>query len=177
METPNLNDPSCTDEKIAMWLPTLIKAHVKQLVQTSNKLAKRMSNNVKSAYHHQKWARGCDDQSTPSSKIRFALECGIPPWEFPCGFRNLSEANLSPIELTPPLPTPPQERRRSRYRPEPDTKILLHKVCAELVLVLKERFVMQNMAKIEACCQGEDFEKIEKLDWYDFSGCTKKYIM
>ena len=54
---------------------------------------------------------------------------------------------------------------------------MLEKACTELRIIRKERFVMQHMAKIEACCKGEtDFIKIEQLKWYDYSGCIKKYV-
>ena len=66
--------------------------------------------------------------------------------------------------------------RPSRRGENVPTEILLEIVSTRLKEVQKERFVMQQMAKIEACQNNlGSFEDIEKLEWYDYSGCPQKF--
>ena len=53
------------------------------------------------------------------------------------------------------------------------TSQLLDGVQQKLVLVQKERNNMKELAKKEALLQGR---KTSGFDWYDYSGCKKKYV-
>ena len=56
------------------------------------------------------------------------------------------------------------------------TEVSLEIASMRLKEVQKEQFVMQWMAKIEACQNNTgSFEDIEKLEWYDYSGCPQKF--
>lgn len=57
----------------------------------------------------------------------------------------------------------PGKRRRPRTAAIQDTEELLHIVCAKLVSVQRERYIMECQAKIEACRQGRSFQKYRKL--------------
>ena len=51
---------------------------------------------------------------------------------------------------------------------------LLEGVREKLVLVQKDRGYMKELAKKEALLQGR--KTSNNLDWYDYSGCRKKYV-
>lgn len=51
---------------------------------------------------------------------------------------------------------------------------LLEGVRERLVLVQKDRVYMKELAKKEALLQGR--KASNNLDWYDYSGCRKKYV-
>ena len=36
--------------------------------------------------------------------------------------------------------------------------------------------MMLQKAKIEGCIKGKSFLELEQLEWYDYSGCAKKYL-
>ena len=55
---------------------------------------------------------------------------------------------------------------------------LLHEVCVKLEEVKEDRVLMQQLARIEHIINGStNFRELKLLQWYDFSGCTKKYAI
>lgn len=57
-----------------------------------------------------------------------------------------------------------------------EVEALLRGVCAKLEEVIEDRIIMQQLARMEKLNNGNiDFNELKLLQWYDFSGCTKKY--
>ena len=56
-----------------------------------------------------------------------------------------------------------------------EIKQILEGACNKLELVERERYVMQQKARIEAYKKGISLADIEHVQWYDFSKCPKKY--
>ena len=54
-----------------------------------------------------------------------------------------------------------------------NTRQLLESARQKLMLVEKERIHMKQLSKEEALSQGRN---TSNLDWYDYSGCTKKHL-
>ena len=86
-----------------------------------------------------------------------------------------------------PLMKPAQERKT---RCEPRCKlpiscslesrksvdIILAEACKKLETVKVERYIMRQQAKIEGCKKGVDQKQLKHLEWFDYSGCPKKYV-
>ena len=64
---------------------------------------------------------------------------------------------------------------RSHVRSPDVTEDLLKKVRVKLQMVERDRYIMQQMARIEKCHCGMGFQELERIQWYDYSGCPKKY--
>ena len=66
---------------------------------------------------------------------------------------------------------------RSHAKSTPDaTEDLLKKVCVKLEKVARDRYVMQQMAKIEMCRCGIDLQELEHIEWDQYSGCPKNTL-
>ena len=55
------------------------------------------------------------------------------------------------------------------------TEEVLKKVCVKLEMVARDRYVMQQKARIEQCRSGMDLKNLEQIQWYHYSKCPKKY--
>lgn len=65
--------------------------------------------------------------------------------------------------------------RNSKNTTECHLKMLLSKTSKKLEEVEAQRCVMQEKAKAERHQQGIDVNKLEAVQWFDFTGCPKKY--
>lgn len=66
---------------------------------------------------------------------------------------------------------------RSHPRSTPDsTENLLKKVCAKLEMVARDRYVMQQMARIEKCRSGVELSKLKQVKWHHYSRCPKNIL-
>ena len=75
-------------------------------------------------------------------------------------------------DSTGPLPRrrPPLEIK-SRLA----TEVALQEAVMKLVQLSRERYIMKRKAQIMGCLQGKSFAELENYEWYDYSGCSKKY--
>jgi len=57
-----------------------------------------------------------------------------------------------------------------------DTEALLKKVHIKLKMVERDRYIMQQMARIENCHCGMDLQELEHIQWYHYSGFPKNTL-
>ena len=57
-----------------------------------------------------------------------------------------------------------------------DTGYLLQQVSSKLEVVERERYIMQQKARIEQCKRGANLNDLDSVKWYHFSNCQKKYV-
>ena len=73
-----------------------------------------------------------------------------------------------------PLQNPPNNWKHVHYGHK-EVKRTLENACKQLELVERERFIMEQKARIEACKKGISLPDIEHIQWYDFSKYPTKY--
>ena len=64
---------------------------------------------------------------------------------------------------------------RRRLAKGGDVTEVLKKVCVKLEVVARDRYVMQQKARIEQCRYGMDLKNLEQIQWFHYSKCPKKY--
>ena len=79
-------------------------------------------------------------------------------------------AGLSAAGVTMPKARPTASKNCNKI-----STAFLTQVCHQLTKVQMQRDQWQKSAKEEACQQGKPKEFISRLQWYDFSGCQRKY--
>jgi len=83
-----------------------------------------------------------------------------------CGFVKPPECKLPHVNLD-------QVYKKSIKTRSVD--LLLLEVCEKLKMVQMERYIMLQQAKIEGYNKGMEWWKLDHLDWFDYSGCPKRY--
>ena len=79
------------------------------------------------------------------------------------------------VRESPPRSRFPPNRSHATCTPD-TTEDLLKQLRLKLEMVERDRYIMQQMARIENCRFGMDHHELKRIQWYHYSGCPKKYI-